>query len=84
MTTDYPGGTMAPFVPWAKKRAIANGIDQDQTAQNAQSDLDLWRPMVKSKLCDNSLCGMKYVVFADVEIGRVYKYGAERVQLIVI
>ena len=31
-----------------KRRTFANGIDQDQTAQNVQSDLDLCRPLVEA------------------------------------
>ena len=47
-----------PFsASWAKPWAFAESIDQDQTAQNVQSDLDLCCLHVKSNLCDKILCG---------------------------
>ena len=35
----------------AKSWSFADGIGQDQTAQNVQSDLDLCRPLVISDIC---------------------------------
>ena len=43
--------------PSAKSWSFADGIDQDQTAQNVQSDLDLCRPLVKSDICGTIICG---------------------------
>ena len=51
-----PGGFYLPFIifialtlsaSWAKSWSFADNIDQDQTAQNVQSDLDLCCPLVK-------------------------------------
>ena len=42
---------------WAKSWSFADGIDQDQTAQNVQSDLDLCRSLVKSDIRGTTICG---------------------------
>ena len=43
--------------PWAQSWSFADVIDQDQTAQNVPSDLDLCRPLVKSDICGTIICG---------------------------
>ena len=42
-------------VRWAK--SFAGGIDQDQTLQNVQYDLDLCHPLMNSDICGTIVCG---------------------------
>ena len=56
--------------PWAKSWSIVDGIDQDQTAQNLQSDLDLCYPLIKSDIRDTVICGTLDPTFTVVEKGR--------------
>ena len=47
------------LAPWAKSSSFADDIDQDQTAQNVQSSLDLCRPLVNfypNKPCFLRVC----------------------------
>ena len=53
--------------PWAESWSFADGIDQDQTAQNVQSDLDLRRPLVESDICGTIICGTLWILFTVVE-----------------
>ena len=66
-------------MPWVKSWSLAKGIDQDQTAQNVQSDLDLYCPVVKSDISGTIICGTKWILFTVVERGRFSISGAERV-----
>ena len=43
--------------PWAKSWSFPDDMDQDHTAQNVQSYLDLSRPLVKSDMCGTIICG---------------------------
>ena len=61
---------LTPSAVWSKPWSFAAGIDQDQTAQNVQSDLDLRRPLVKSDICDTVICGTLWILFTVVERGR--------------
>ena len=69
--------------PWEKSWSLADGIDQDQTAQNMQSDLDLCCLLVKSEICGTIICGTQRILFTGIERGRFYISGAERVNAIV-
>ena len=46
----YEKGCLTLLAPWTKSWSFADGIDQDQTAQKVQSDLDLCRPLIKSDI----------------------------------
>ena len=54
---------------WAKSWSFADGLDQDHTAQNVQSNLDLCRPLVKSDICGTIICGTLWILFTVVERG---------------
>ena len=56
--------------PWAKSWTFADGIDQDQTAQNVQSDLDLCRPLDESDICGTINWGPLWILFTVVERDR--------------
>ena len=55
--------------PWAKSWSLVDGINQDQTAQNEQSDLDLCHPLVESDICSTIICGTLWILFIDVKTG---------------
>ena len=66
LLTANPSLTLS--APWeAKSWSLADGIDQDQTAQNMQSDLDLCRPLLKSDICGTIICGALWILFTFVE-----------------
>ena len=62
--------TVNPFSATDKSWSFAVGIDQYQTAQNVQSDLDQCRPILKSDVCGTIICGTLWVLFTVVERGR--------------
>ena len=74
--------TVTLSAPWAKIVIFADGKDQDQTAQNVQSDLNLCRPVVKSDICGTIICRTLWILFTVVEIGLFLISGAERVNWI--
>ena len=53
-----------------KSWSFADDIDQDQTAQSVQYDLDLCRPLIKSNIRVKILCGTPWIVFTVVKRGR--------------
>ena len=55
--TTYHEDELTLSAPWAKSWSFAGGIDQDQTAENVQSDLDQCRPLVKSNIYGTIICG---------------------------
>ena len=67
--------------PWAKSWSSADGIDQYQTAQNVQFDLDLFRRLAKSGICSTIICGTLWILFTVAERDRFYQIScAERVK----
>ena len=60
--------------------SFADGIDQDQTAQNVQSDLYLCRPVVRSDICGTIICGTLWILFTVFERCWLEISGAETVK----
>ena len=61
---------LIPSAPLARLSVVVDGIDQDQTAQNVQSDLDLCRPPVNSSLYDKILLGLcRSYLHSSKEVG---------------
>ena len=83
MRTEFFSFSSSLFVPlsapMAKSCALGDDIDQDQTAQYMQPDLDLCSPLVETDLCNKNLSGTQQVIFVLAKRGRVYISGAERV-----
>ena len=62
--------SLALSAPWAKSWSFADGIDQDHTAQNMQSDLDLSPPLIKSDICGTIICGTLWILYTVVQRGQ--------------
>ena len=62
--------TLTLSAQWAKSWSFADGVDQDQTAQNVKSDFDLCLPLVKSAIFGTIICGTIWILFIVVERGR--------------